>query len=104
MNTKQFTLTLGLGLALWLTLMWMLSSTFDRARAYTEPTVTPIPTIDRFGVLRSRQNVPIKEHITNGRSHSQPGVMPLTSSSAHIANGDFENGRDGSWQEYSAYG
>jgi|GEM_PF-1166959 len=104
MNTKQFTLTLGLGLALWLTLMWMLSSTFDRARAYTEPTVTPTPTIDRVGVLRSRQNVPIKENITNGRSHSQRGVMPLTSSSAHIANGDFENGRDGSWQEYSAYG
>lgn len=104
MNTKRFTLTLGLGLALWLTLMWMLSSTFDPARAYTEPTVAPTPTIDRVGVLRSRQNVPIKENITNGRSHSQPGFNPLTSTSAHIANGDFENGRDGSWQEYSAYG
>ena len=104
MNTKRFVITLGLGLALVLTLMWMLSSTFDPARAYTDTTVTPPPTIDRVGVTRNRQNVPLKEQIADGQSQTQSGVAPLTFSSADIANGDFEDGQDGSWVEYSSHG
>lgn len=97
MKTKRFVVIFSLGLALMLTLMWMLNSTFDPAQAYTDTTVTPAPTIDRVGVSRSRQ-------LTDDQNQTQSGVTPLKVSVAGIANGGFENGQDGSWEEYSAHG
>jgi hypothetical protein len=95
---------LGLGSGLVLTPIWMMSSTFDPVRAYKDEIVTPTPTIDEVRVPRSRQNVPFVRHIIEDQSPTQSGVTPLTSSFAGIANGDFENGQDGSWEEYSSNG
>jgi hypothetical protein len=95
---------LGFGSGLLLTPMWMISSTFDPVRAYTDKIVTHNPTIDEVRVPRSRQNVPFVGHIIDDQSPTQSGVTPLTSSFAGIANGDFENGQDGSWEEYSTHG
>ena len=104
MKSTRFALTFGLGLALLPALVWMLSSSLVPARAYKDETVTPAPTGDRSALPHTVQNPPLKDHISDGRSQTLPGVNVLGFSSAGIANGDFENGRDGSWQEYSSHG
>lgn len=104
MNTRQFVITCSLGLTLAFSIIWMLSSSFNQAQANTDIIVTPTPKISRVEVTQSRQDVPIKEHITDSQSKTNYENLPLSPSSAHIANGDFENGQDGSWQEYSAHG
>ena len=104
MKSKRFALTVGLGLALLLALVWTLSSSLIPAHAYKDEIVTPAPTGDRSALPHTVQNPPLKDHISDGRSQTLPGVNVLGFSSAGIANGDFENGRGGSWQEYSSHG
>ncbi len=104
MKSKRFALTVGLGLALLLALVWTLSSSLIPAHAYKDEIVTPAPAGDRSALPHTVQNPPLKDHISDGRSQTLPGVNVLGFSSAGIANGDFENGRDGSWQEYSSHG
>jgi hypothetical protein len=104
MKAKRLGMILGLGTWFVLTPMWMVSSTFDPARAYKDAIVTPTPTIDEVKVPRSSQNVPFLRPLIDDQSPTQSGVTPLAPSSAGIANGDFENGPDGSWEEYSTHG
>lgn len=84
MNTQRFVLGLGLGLALTLVLLGAVNTLTGPVYAQTGGSDTP------------------KEKVAIDGSHPplpSPGVR-----AANAANGDFENGPDGSWVEYSAQG
>jgi hypothetical protein len=104
MNSKRSIFTLGLGLALASILLWMPGSNYDPALAYKDKAGTPTAASDWARHPRSGQSVPSKEHTTGGQDQIQPGVTPHSAAASAVANGDFENGRDGSWTEYASNG
>jgi hypothetical protein len=104
MNTRRSIVTLGLGLALASILVWVPGSTSSPARAQTNTSGTPTATLDGAKAPRSQPNVPFEEFAIDGRSQERPGVVPRAIIASGINNGDFENGRDGSWTDYASNG
>lgn len=104
MNTNRFLLIFSLGLLILLALIWDLSAATGPVRAFMDTAVTPTPGTDDSGIPSSRELDPISQFFTGGRTQPQVVATPDSPDSEAIANGDFEHGQDGSWQEYSNYG
>ena len=104
MNTKRFVLIFSLGLLLVLSLILALSATFGPVLAFIDTAVTHTPGTDGSEASGSSEFDAISRYVTDGQSQPQIEIAPESSNSQAIANGYFESGQDGSWQEYSNYG
>jgi len=97
MKTRQFFITLTLGLIVVLVTL-MLGSTFGSVQAYPNLNITPTPE-----KVQTSRNFLITSVKTERLLQARAGTASLWSTSTGIVNGDFESGPTG-WEEYSLQG
>ncbi len=103
MHIKKTAIMSFLSCAMAFALAWPLGSMIqDPAPAYADVLFTPTPPPVKPDAPLGAQDAPL---ITDVQKSVQPQITQTSPNSTDdILNGDFENGRDGSWVEYSQNG
>jgi hypothetical protein len=103
MNTKKSVILSVLSLAIVFALIGIPGAWINQpAGASAEILFTPTPTPGKPQLPNSPKNLPAK---TDDLKATRPQAsLPSPSAPDDILNGDFENGSDGSWEEYSLLG
>jgi hypothetical protein len=108
MNVKRLAMVIVPGVGLVVLLLWALGARSDPVRAGMSEGVTPVAPTGGISAPDAavdeahwhRDSRPGRSLDGRGRVRSATGAL----SSGGVANGDFENGRDGSWEEFSFWG